>query len=46
MEKLSEPMKQIIRNNNAELVTSPAYDIGLTRDELIKTNFDKLSKST
>jgi len=32
--------------DNAELITSPAYDIGLKRDELIKTNFDKLSKLT
>ena len=28
----------------AELITSPAYDLGLTRDELVKTNFQKLSK--
>jgi hypothetical protein len=27
-----------------ELISSPAYDVGLTRDELVKTNFEKLSK--
>ena len=27
---------------NAELITSPGYDVGLTRDEMIKANFDKL----
>lgn len=32
--------------DNAELITSPVYDVGLKRDELIKTNFDKLSKLT
>lgn len=32
--------------DSAQLITSPAYDIGLKRDELIKTNFDKLSKLT
>ncbi len=46
MAKLSEPMKQIICNYNAKLITSPAYDVGLKRDELMKTNFDKLSKLT
>ena len=30
--------------DSAELITSPAYDLGLTRDELVKTNFEKLSK--
>lgn len=30
--------------NRAELISSPAYDVGLTRDELVKTNFEKLSK--
>ena len=30
--------------DNAELITSPAYDIGLTRSELVETNFEKLSK--
>jgi hypothetical protein len=30
--------------NHAELITSPAYDIGLKRDELVKTNYEKLSK--
>lgn len=29
---------------NAELIYSPAYDVGLARDELIKSNFEKLSK--
>jgi hypothetical protein len=29
---------------NAQLIYSPAYDAGLGRDELIKTNFEKLSK--
>lgn len=27
---------------NAELITSPAYDVGLSRDELVATNLDKL----
>ena len=27
---------------NAELITSPGYDVGLTRDEMVKANFDKL----
>jgi predicted pyridoxine 5'-phosphate oxidase superfamily flavin-nucleotide-binding protein len=30
--------------SGAELITSPAYDVGLGRDELVKTNFEKLSK--
>ena len=30
--------------DQAELISSPAYDVGLTRDELVKTNFEKLSK--
>ncbi len=30
--------------SSAELITSPAYDVGLTREELVKTNFEKLSK--
>ena len=30
--------------DQAELISSPAYDVGLTRDELVKTNFGKLSK--
>ena len=29
---------------SAELITSPAYDVGLKRDELVRTNFEKLSK--
>ena len=33
-----------ININRAELITSPAYDVGLKRDELVKTNFEKLSK--
>ena len=32
--------------HSAELITSPAYDIGIKREELIKTNFEKLSKLT
>ena len=28
----------------AELITSPAYDLGLKREELVKANFEKLSK--
>jgi hypothetical protein len=28
----------------AELIVSPAYDVGLTREELVTANFDKLSK--
>ena len=28
----------------AELITSPAYDVGLTRDELVATNLDKLKR--
>lgn len=34
----------VISIDHAELITSPAYDIGLKRDELISTNFDKLSR--
>ena len=30
----------------AELISSPAYDVGLSRDELMKSNFEKLSKLT
>ncbi|MCP4470970.1 MAG: pyridoxamine 5'-phosphate oxidase family protein [Gammaproteobacteria bacterium] len=30
--------------SSAELITSPAYDVGLKRDELVKTNFEKLVK--
>jgi hypothetical protein len=30
--------------DKTELISSPAYDVGLTRDELVKTNFEKLSK--
>jgi hypothetical protein len=30
--------------DKVELISSPAYDVGLTRDELVKTNFEKLSK--
>ncbi len=33
-----------INISSAELITSPAYDVGLQRDELVKTNFEKLSK--
>lgn len=28
----------------AELILSPAYDLGIKKEELVKTNFDKLSK--
>jgi hypothetical protein len=31
---------------SAELITSPAYDVGLKRDELVKANLEKLSKLT
>ena len=27
----------------AELITSPAYDVGLRRDELVASNLDKLN---
>ena len=27
---------------DAELITSPGYDVGITRDEMVKANFDKL----
>ena len=27
---------------NAELITSPGYDVGVTRDEMVKANLDKL----
>jgi len=30
--------------DKAELISSPAYDVGLTRDELVKANFARLSK--
>jgi hypothetical protein len=30
--------------DKTELINSPAYDVGLTRDELIKSNFEKLSR--
>ncbi len=30
----------------AELISSPAYDVGLKRDELVKANFVRLSKLT
>lgn len=30
--------------DKAELISSPAYDVGLKRDELVKANFEKLSK--
>jgi len=30
--------------DKAELISSPAYDVGLKRDELVKTNFEKLSR--
>ena len=36
----------LISIDSAQLITSPAYDVGLKRDELIKTNFEKLSKLT
>ncbi|MCP4874094.1 MAG: pyridoxamine 5'-phosphate oxidase family protein [Gammaproteobacteria bacterium] len=29
--------------HSAELITSPAYDVGLKREELVKTNFEKIS---
>ena len=29
---------------HAQMIKSPAYDVGLSREELVKTNFDKLSK--
>jgi hypothetical protein len=32
--------------DKAELISSPAYDVGLTRDELVKANFARLSKLT
>ena len=28
----------------AELILSPAYDVGLSKEELVKTNLDKLNK--
>ena len=34
----------LISIRHAELILSPAYDIGIKREELIKTNFEKLSK--
>ena len=30
--------------DEAELISSPAYDVGLKRDELVKTNLEKLSR--
>ncbi|MCH8104888.1 MAG: pyridoxamine 5'-phosphate oxidase family protein [Proteobacteria bacterium] len=33
-----------IKIDNAELIRSPAYDVGLERDELVKYNFEKLGK--
>lgn len=33
-----------IRIEQAELITSPGYDVGLTRDEMVKANFDKIHK--
>ena len=30
--------------SSSELITSPAYDVGLKREELVTTNFEKLSK--
>ena len=33
----------LITIQQAELITSPAYDVGLKRDELIKTNLEKLT---
>ena len=30
--------------SSAELITSPAYDVGLTRAELVSTNLEKLTK--
>jgi hypothetical protein len=32
--------------DKAELISSPAYDVGLTREELVKANFEKLSRLT
>ena len=29
---------------NAQLITSPAYDVGFGRDELVAANLDKLNK--
>jgi len=29
---------------SCEMITSPAYDVGLSREELVKLNFEKLSK--
>jgi hypothetical protein len=29
---------------SCEMITSPAYDVGLGREELVKLNFEKLSK--
>lgn len=36
----------VIKVSDANLVTSPAYDIGLTGDELRKTNLEKLTQLT
>jgi len=43
-----EHMREFVRIDieTCELITSPAYDVGLSRDELVKANFEKLSKLT
>ena len=33
-----------IRIDAAELITSPGYDVGLSRDEMVEANFDKIQK--
>ncbi len=33
-----------IEVERAELIQSPAYDVGLTRDELVRTNLEKLNR--
>ena len=33
-----------IRIDSAELITSPGYDVGLSRDEMVQANFDKIQK--
>ena len=38
-------MREFVRISveKAEVITSPAYDVGLTRAELVETNLDKLN---
>ncbi|MEM7564470.1 MAG: pyridoxamine 5'-phosphate oxidase family protein [Pseudomonadota bacterium] len=33
-----------IHIERAELITSPGYDVGLSRDEMVAANFDKISQ--